>query len=99
MKHLPETWKNNAEMKSDVLLLWDDINRAEILQELTIKPEIDTVLYIDGALLWSIEKNKQIKSGLQQLIGHQLYKKMTIRNINTTRKFYELMQELANTTR
>lgn len=98
MQQLPETWKNDAEMKSDVLFLWDDINQAEILQELKIKPEIDTVHYVDGALLWSIKKSNRTKSGLQKLIGHPLYKKMTIRNINTTRKIFELMQEIERTT-
>ncbi|GGF26778.1 hypothetical protein GCM10010954_27290 [Halobacillus andaensis] len=89
---LPESWKNDKLMKSDVLFLWDDIDDETVLEELVIKSDIDTVKYIDGAILWSVDRNNVTKSGMQRLVGSKVYKQMTIRNVNTTRKIYELMQ-------
>ncbi|MEF2967830.1 DUF1697 domain-containing protein [Paenibacillus sp. M1] len=93
MQSLPDSWTNDDNMKSDALFLWEDVDDAAVLDGLTIKPEIDRVLYVPGAILWSVDRDKAAKSGLLKLIGTDLYRKMTIRNVNTTRKIYELMLE------
>lgn len=72
-------------MKSDVLFLWGDIDNEFVLDKLVIKQEIDTVKYVTGAILL-------VGSGMIKIVGTNLYKKITIRNINTTRKIYKLMQ-------
>ncbi|MFE5430820.1 DUF1697 domain-containing protein [Peribacillus simplex] len=89
---LPESWTNDQQMKSDVLFLWDEIDDESVLNKLVIKPEIDTVKYVPGAILWSVEKRKITKSGMTKLVGSKPYQQITIRNVNTTRKIYELMQ-------
>jgi len=91
MSSLPESWTNDDKMRSDVLFLWEDINNESILDKLPFKPEIETVTYAPGAILWSIDKINVTKGGMTKLIGTKLYKQMTIRNVNTTRKIYELM--------
>lgn len=92
MNALPESWRNDKDMKSDVLFLWDDIDNELLFDKLTIKPEIDRVEYVTGAILWSVDRENVTRSGVVKLIGTSLYKKMTIRNVNTTRKIYNLMQ-------
>lgn len=94
MKVLPETWKNDENMKGDVLFLWESVDKENVLAELDIKPDIDMVMYAPGAILWAIEKKNVTKSGLHKLVGTSLYKKMTVRNVNTTRKIYEIMSGL-----
>lgn len=94
MNSLPDSWKNDQQMKSDVMFLWDDIDNEQILNQLIIKPEIETVKYVAGAILWSVEKKNATKSGISRLVGSPIYKKMTIRNVNTTRKIYNLMQAI-----
>jgi uncharacterized protein (DUF1697 family) len=89
---LPETWVNDKQMRSDVLFLWDEIDDESVLHKLVIKPEIDTVKYVPGAILWSVQKKYITKSGMAKLVGSKPYKQITIRNVNTTRKIYELMQ-------
>lgn len=91
MSSLPESWTNDDTMRSDVLFLWEDINDESILDQLTFKPEIETVKYAPGAILWAIDKINVTKGSMTKLIGTKLYKQMTIRNVNTTRKIYELM--------
>ncbi|WP_449621042.1 DUF1697 domain-containing protein [Robertmurraya sp. Marseille-Q9965] len=89
---IPDTWKNDNEMKSDVLFLWDEINEESVLEKLNIKPNIDTVKYVPGAVLWSVEKKNVTKSGMSKIIGTKVYKQVTVRNVNTARKIYDLMQ-------
>jgi uncharacterized protein (DUF1697 family) len=91
MSTLPKTWSNDDKMRSDVLFLWEEIDDESILDKLPFKPEIETVKYAPGAILWSIDKINVTKGGMTKLIGTKLYKRMTIRNVNTTRKIYELM--------
>ncbi|TKC18992.1 DUF1697 domain-containing protein [Robertmurraya kyonggiensis] len=89
---IPDTWKNDNEMKSDVLFLWDEIDEESVLENVDIKPSIDTVKYVPGAILWSVEKKNVNKSGMSKIIGKKVYKQVTVRNVNTARKIYELMQ-------
>jgi len=91
MQGLPSTWKNDSEMKSDVLFLWDEINEASVLEKLPIKPEIEQVHYVSGAILWSAAREHVTQSGMSKLVGSSIYKQITVRNVNTTRKIYELM--------
>lgn len=94
MNYLPDEWKNDNDMKCDVLFLSEDINRDTLSDELKVKPQIDTVIYAPGAVIWAIDKKDVTKSGLQKLIGTNLYKNMTVRNVNTTRKIYDIMKTL-----
>ncbi|RWZ58535.1 DUF1697 domain-containing protein [Halobacillus fulvus] len=89
---IPDSWKNNKEMKSDVLFLWDEVDQESTLEKLVIKPDIDTVKYVPGAILWSVAKEDVTRSGMSKLVGTKIYKQMTVRNVNTARKVYELMQ-------
>lgn len=88
---IPETWKNDKDMKSDVMFLWDEVDDESVLGKLVIKPNIDTVKYVPGAILWSVDKENVTKSGMSRIVGSKLYKQVTVRNVNTVRKIYELM--------
>ncbi|WP_138751311.1 DUF1697 domain-containing protein [Paenibacillus sinopodophylli] len=96
MDALPENWINDSNMKSDVLYLWDDVNEQSVLEKLTIKPEIDRIIYVNGAILWSYDKENAGKSGMNKIVGTKLYQRVTVRNVNTARKIYELMKASGN---
>ncbi|UUZ86292.1 DUF1697 domain-containing protein [Paenibacillus sp. P26] len=96
MSSLPESWTNDDKMRSDILFLWEDINDESVLDKLRFKPEIETVKYAPGAILWAIDKINVTKGSMTKLIGTKLYQQMTIRNVNTTRKIYELMLAAEN---
>ncbi|WP_066309055.1 DUF1697 domain-containing protein [Bacillus sp. FJAT-29814] len=89
---IPDSWKNDEDMKSDVLFLWDEIDDESVLENLVIKPDIETVKYVPGAILWSVDRKNVTKSGMSKIIGSKIYKQVTVRNVNTARKIYELMQ-------
>lgn len=92
---LPDTWKNDSTMKSDVLFLWDDVEQEHLFAQLKPNEAIDTVYFVPKAVLWMVTRENINKSRLKQLVGQPLYKKITIRNVNTTRKIYVLMKNLS----
>lgn len=83
---IPADWTNGSEMKCDVMFLWDKYNNKSVLENITIKPEIDDVKYVDGALIWKVDRKNVTRSGIMKLVGTELYKNITIRNCNTVRK-------------
>ncbi len=94
MKSLPQNWKNDADMKCDTFFLWDEINRSSIIKEIGARPGIDKVKYIPGAVLWRVDKSNLTKSGKMRVAATKLYQHITVRNVNTTRKIFAIMQEL-----
>jgi uncharacterized protein (DUF1697 family) len=92
VKAIPRRWTNDQTMKCDVMFLWDDEARPSVMKKLRFKPEIEDVRYESGALIWRVDRENVTRSGMMKLVGTPLYKRMTIRNCNTTRKLLELME-------
>ncbi|WP_214626038.1 DUF1697 domain-containing protein [Paenibacillus agaridevorans] len=95
MAALPEHWANDGEMKSDVLYLWEEIDNESVLEGLKLAPEIDRVIYVPGAVLWSYDRQHAGRSGMNKIIGTKFYSSVTVRNVNTARKIYDLMKTAA----
>jgi uncharacterized protein (DUF1697 family) len=93
VKSIPTQWSNDKTMKCDVMFLRDDVARASVLKRLQIKPDLEDVLYESGAIIWRVDRKNVTRSGMMKLVGTPLYKQMTIRNCNTTRKLLELMEQ------
>ncbi len=93
---IPPEWTNDTPkpdksgQKSDILYLFDEVNSPAILEKLGYRPEIETMLYVDGAVLANITRANQMKGSLQKIIGTKLYNQMTIRNITTAKKLAKL---------
>jgi len=98
-KAIPISWTNDKEQKTDILFLRKEIDNEHVLQKLPIKPDIETVRYVPGAVLWNIKRENVTKSGLVKIVGTPLYKQMTIRNVNTVRKLEHLMTDILNKAR
>ena len=92
---LPDSWTTDATMRCDVMFLWEGFDRKDILEELKIRPEIEDVAYVPGAVIWRIDRSNQNKSRMTKVVGTDLYKGMTIRNSNTVRKLAEMMESAA----
>jgi len=91
---LPDEWQNNDRMKSDVLFLWDEVDNPTVMEGY-VKPGVDSSIYVPKAVLWSVDRKNVTKSGLMKLAGSKLYQQVTVRNVNTTRKIYQLMVKSA----
>lgn len=90
-QRIPADWTNDADQKTDVLFLWDEVDNPEVIHKVAINPELEHVLYIAGALVWNIGRQNVTKGNGVKLIKTDLYQHMTARNINTVRKLHELM--------
>jgi uncharacterized protein (DUF1697 family) len=89
---LPSSWQNGDKFKADVFFS-DEFRSPKSVELLPLTPGIEEVRFVPGAILCRIPRAKQSKSRLTRLVGTDLYKKMTARNVNTTRKLYELAKK------
>ena len=94
MKTLPADWKNDDTMKCDVLFLESGLDEVAVMEKLTVKPGIDTALQASGAIIWSVARENVTRSSLTKIVGTDLYRRVTVRNVNTTRKLYEIMRSI-----
>ena len=87
---VPEIWQNDKQQSTNVVFLFPEIDREEIIQELPVKTEFVEFIYTKGALIWNIKRENLNKSRITNLSGHKFYRRMTIRNVNTLRKLAEM---------
>ncbi len=89
---IPNEWMNDKEQKTDVAYLFHDVDAPTIMEQLAHKPEIETMMYVPGAVIMNISRKNQTRGSLLKMMGTPLYKQMTIRNVSTARKLAELVQ-------
>jgi uncharacterized protein (DUF1697 family) len=88
---MPTDWHNGGVMKCDVVFLWDGMTVNQALAELKAREGIDEVRTVPGVIIWKVDRKNVGKSGLLRMMGTPLYKKVTIRNSNTTRKLLDIL--------
>ena len=94
---IPEDWVDDKTMRTYVMFLWDEFDKPKVMDDLPIKEDLDNVIYVEGALIWQVERKNVTKSGMNKVVSGPLYKAMTIRNANTVRKIASMMREAAAT--
>lgn len=90
---IPSNWVNNNTMRTDILLLWPSIDSKDTVNDISINPEVDNVLYLPEAIVWNLKRDHYRQSKIHKLIGTKIYKLMTIRNVNTIRKLNDLCNQ------
>ena len=88
---LPDAWRNDKEMKCDVLFVWDDIDVRELVGQLPITAGIDHLRASTGAVIWMVDRADQAVSGLAKLPRLSLSGQITARNANTFRALVALV--------
>ena len=94
VQSLPRNWTGDSGRRYNVIFLRHTIDSENILAELEVKKDIEEVVYRPGALLWSAQVSEITRTNMIKLSSRKMYQDMTIRNLNTTRKLYELMRKL-----
>ena len=89
-KSIPNEWQNDDFHKTDVAYLFKEADSQKTLESLPIRREYLDIRYVKGALFWNVSRENYNKSHINKIIGHVLYEKMTIRNINTARQLAKL---------
>lgn len=88
--HLPKIFEN-PEWKHNVIFLSSAIDNAGIVKKFNIKENIEEIHYSKGVLFWSARFDGITRSTMLKLSARVEYQEMTARNINTTKKIVELM--------
>ena len=94
---LPREWNDDSDFRYNVVFLRHTVDSEKVLDELPANNDIEEVLYRPGALLWSLQASEATRSKFAKLPTRKIYKEMTIRNLNTTRKLHDLMMKAAKT--
>lgn len=92
---LPEDWGGDEGWKHDVIFLRHSIDSRNILDGLHPRSGIEQVVYRPGTLLWSARVSDLTRTSMVKLPSRKVYQDMTVRNLNTTRKLYELMKKMS----
>jgi uncharacterized protein (DUF1697 family) len=95
VEHLPADWAEESGWKHNVMFLRHSIDSETVMESLKPTDDIERVVYRPGALLWSVRASDVTRTAFVKLPGHQLYQDMTVRNLNTTRKLYELLKRMS----
>lgn len=90
-KSIPDAWVNDTTYKTDVLFLWSLYAKKNTLKLIDTNQEVDSLIYVDGVIIWHLKKANYGKSKMNNIIGTDIYKNMTVRNVNTVRKLNILM--------
>jgi uncharacterized protein (DUF1697 family) len=94
VKKIPRDWTGGKEWRYNVIFLRHTIDSRDVIAGIKWKPEIETVTYVPGTLLWSARAEDVTRTAMVKLPSHKLFQDMTVRNLNTTRKLHELMQKM-----
>jgi uncharacterized protein (DUF1697 family) len=81
-----------ARYRYDVIFLKEPLTAAQALKHVRTRDGVDTAAAGTGVLYFSRLTSKATQSYLNKIIGTPAYKRMTIRNWNTTTKILALME-------
>ena len=95
VKSLPASWNDPDRWRYYVVFLRHSIDSEKILEDLPANADVEEIVYRPGTLLWSALISEITRSKMQKVSSQKLYKEMTIRNLNTTKKLYALMAKAA----
>jgi uncharacterized protein (DUF1697 family) len=95
VQNLPRSWGGDSSWRYNVIFLRHTIDSENILAELPANSEIEEVLYRPGTLLWSAQAEQMNQARMSKLSSRKMFQDMTVRNLNTTKKLYELMKKAA----
>jgi len=96
VESLPKDWNGDSRWRYNVIFLRHSIASVEILDRLNPKSDIEQVLYRPGTLLWSVRVSEVSRTTMIKLSAQKIFQEMTVRNLNTTRKLYHLMKQIAD---
>ena len=76
---------------SDVMVLKAPLTSAEVMQVLSLKPDVDRAWPGNGVVYFDRLSARRTESRLSKVMASPAYRLMTVRNWNTTTKLVELL--------
>lgn len=100
MEHLPDWWNENKDWRHNVILLLENYPSNTIMSNFpSLDSSIEKVVVVNNIIFWSStfsDRSLYYKSQYRQLIKHEAYPFMTIRNANSLSKLYNQASLLYN---
>lgn len=95
VESLPSSWNGDQDWRYNVIFLRHTIDSEKILDELIAKGDHEQISYRPGTVLWSAKASEINRTNMQKLSSRKIFRDMTVRNLNTTKKLHELMKKVA----
>lgn len=95
MDSLPPSWNGDSRWRYNVIFLRHTIDSEKILEDMVVNKDIEEVLYREGTLLWSAQVSELTRANMLKFATRKMYQEMTVRNLNTTKKLYDLMKKVS----
>lgn len=91
VEHIPREWTGHTNIRCYIAFLRPPLTSEDALSEIELKDGVDFVRGGNGVLYMTTVLAGLTKSKFNKILGKEVYKHMTIRNLNTTEKLYEIM--------
>ena len=91
IKNAPSWWGEDPESKHNAIFVIPPATTGEILAEVgDSKPDYEKVGFFGNVIFWSAPIKTFSKTRWSKIVGTSAYNKITIRNLNTTKKLIEI---------
>jgi len=94
VRDIPRNWDQaDGSTRHNVIFLTDAVTAKGLIDPGTLRPEFESLSVGDGVLYWSAPLGTLTRTSMVKLSAHPSYPEMTIRNLRTTLRLYEIMKE------
>lgn len=93
LAEIPASWKKVNDLRMYVCFIFPTMKPKDAAHEVPVKDGIDVVDVGKNVLYLSTKMQGITKSGLSKMVGTKMYKEMTMRNFNTTKRIVEMMEK------
>jgi uncharacterized protein (DUF1697 family) len=88
---IPKSWSDDEVTRVYVLFLRHTVDSRDALAKIEVNTEVEQLIYTPGALLWAADRSGLTRSRVAKM-PKAIAQEMTARNLNTTRKLYDLLK-------
>lgn len=92
VKNVPNGWDIKSDLRMYIAFVKEPVTPDEVISQAEPKEGVDFVEKGPGVVYMATLLSGITKSGINKLIGKKIYKEITIRNYNTTKKILSLME-------
>jgi uncharacterized protein (DUF1697 family) len=93
VRAIPRDWNvADRAMRYNVIFLSDKITPEAVVASVAPKPKIESVSTGQHVVFWSAPFDTLTRTAMIKLSSHPLYSEMTARNLRTTLKLHEIME-------
>ena len=89
---VPHDWNTRTDLRYYIAFIKEPVTVGEAFAEVEPRKDVDFIEKGPGVIYMATLWTDITKSGIAKLIGKKIYKEMTMRNYNTTKKILSLME-------